>query len=193
MADPVLTPELALNCNSDVPVDLWVAIGWDQANSDVADWLDRVTWSKVSGVLTVRAQPAQREVLVLSTEESAIPELGGVVAFHVWQAGKSSEADGAFSLQWTGYAGKVITLYLDDFGTQWQPNTIVAEGDIVYPPVWNGWQYECVGTGTTGATEPAWWHDEGSTSFSGTAAFKARQYLPALADGPITPYHWTEQ
>jgi hypothetical protein len=192
MADPVLTPELALNCNSDVPADLWVAIAWDQANSDVADWLDRILWSKVSGTLTVRTLPAQREVLVLGIEEVAIPELNNAIGRHIWANGRSS-ADGSFLLQWSGYQGDVITLYLDDFGTQWQPNTTCAEGDIVYPSVWNGWQYECIAVGTTDSIEPIWWHDEGSTSFSGTAAFKARQYLPALADGPITPYQWTEQ
>ena len=192
MADPVLTPELAINCNSDIPADLWVAIAWDQANSDVADWLDRVTWSQVSGTLTVRGAPAAREVLVLATTEANIPELG-IIGYHVWANGVSSAVDGTFTLQWTGYVGDVITLYLDDFGTQWQSNTTYAEGAIVYPSIWNGWQYECVATGTTDATEPTWWHDEGSTSFSGTATFKARQYLPALADGPITPYQWTEQ
>lgn len=192
MADPVLTPEIALNCNSDVSADLWVAIQWDQANSDVADWLDRILWSKVSGTLTVRTLPAQREVLVLGVEELAIPELNNAIGRHIWASGRSS-SDGSFFLQWSGYQGDVITLYLDDFGTQWQPNTTCAEGDIVYPSVWNGWQYECIAVGTTDSIEPIWWHDEGSTSFSGTAAFKARQYLPALADGPITPYQWTEQ
>ena len=192
MADPVLTPELALNCNSDVPADLWVAIQWDQANSDVADWLDRILWSKVSGTLTTRSLPAQKEVLVLGVEEIAIPELNNAIGRHIWASGLSS-ADGSFLLQWSGYHGDVITLYLDDFGSQWQPNTTYAEGAIVYPSVWNGWQYECISVGTTGNSEPVWWHDEGSTSFSGTAAFKARQYLPALADGPITPYQWTEQ
>jgi len=192
MAEPVLTPELALNCNSDVASDLWVAIAWDQANSDVADWLDRIIWAKVSGSVTVRAQPAKREVLVLSAVKSAIPELNDIIDHHVWSSGVSA-ADGSFLLQWKGYLGDVITLYLDDFGTQWQPNTTYAEGDIVYPSVWNGWQYECVATGTTSSIEPTWWHDEGSTGFSGTATFKARQYLPALADGPITPYQWTEQ
>lgn len=193
MAEPALTPELALNCNSDVPADLWVAIAWDQANSDVADWLDRITWSKVSGALTVRGAPAARDVLVLSVTESVIAELGNITGYHIWANGISSAIDGTFSLQWTGYVGDVITIYLDEFGTQWQPNTTYAEGAIVLPSVWNGWQYECVATGTTGDTEPTWWHDEGSTSFSGTATFKARQYLPALADGPITPYQWTEQ
>ena len=192
MADPVLTPELALNCNSDVSSNLWLSTTWDQVNSDVADWLDRIQWSKVSGTLTTRSLPAQKEVLVLGVEEIAIPELNNAIGRHIWASGLSS-ADGSFLLQWSGYLGDVITLYLDDFGTQWQPNTAYAEGDIVYPSVWNGWQYECIAVGTTDSIEPIWWHDEGSTSFSGTAAFKARQYLPALADGPITPYQWTEQ
>lgn len=192
MANPVLTPELTLNCNSDVAADLWVAIQWDQANSDVADWLDRVIWSKVSGTLTVRTLPAQREVLVLGVEEVAIPELNNAIGRHIWASGLSS-SDGSFLLQWSGYLGDVITLYLDDFGAQWQPNNAYAEGDIVYPSVWNGWQYECISVGTTGNSEPIWWHDEGSTSFSGTATFKARQYLASLADGPLSPYQWTEQ
>lgn len=192
MAEPVLTPDLALNCSSDVSSDIWLSTTWDQVNSDVADWLDRILWSKVSGTLTVRTLPAQREVLVLGVEEVAIPELNNAIGRHIWANGRSS-ADGSFLLQWSGYQGDVIALYLDDFGAQWQPNTAYAEGDIVYPSVWNGWQYECIAVGTTDSIEPIWWHDEGSTSFSGTAAFKARQYLPALADGPITPHQWTEQ
>ncbi len=192
MSDPVLYSLLSLSADSDVPANPWALSPWNFADSDVNDWLDRILWSKVSGTLTVRTLPAHSEVLVLGVEEVAIPELNNAIGRHIWASGLSS-ADGSFLLQWSGYQGDVIALYLDDFGTQWQPNTTYAEGDIVYPSVWNGWQYECVAAGTTDATEPTWWHDEGSTSFSGTATFKARQYLPALADGPITPHQWTEQ
>lgn len=156
-------------------------------------WWTEVTKQKVAGTLTIRGINSSREILVIGATEAAIPELNNTVGYHVWGAGKSDASTGAFSIEWSDYSAPVITLYLDDFGSQWQPNTTYAEGAIVYPSIWNGWQYECVATGTTGATEPAWWHDEGSTGFSGTATFKARQYLPALADGPITPYQWTEQ
>lgn len=156
-------------------------------------WWTEVTKQKVAGTLTIRGINSSREILVIGATEAAIPEMNNAVGYHVWGAGKSNASTGTFSIEWSDYSAPVITVYLDDFGTQWQPNTTYAEGAIVYPSVWNGWQYECVATGTTDDTEPAWWHDEGSTSFSGTATFKARQYLPALADGPITPYQWTEQ
>lgn len=156
-------------------------------------WWTEVTKQKIAGTLTIRGINASREILVISTTETAIPELNNAIGYHVWGSDKSDPSTGEFSIEWAGYSGPVIALYLDDFGTQWQKNTTYAEGDIVYPSIWNGWQYECIATGTTDDAEPTWWHDEGSTSFSGTATFKARQYLPALADGPIIPYQWTEQ
>lgn len=191
MSEPVLTPELALNCNSDISSELWIAIAWDQANSDVADWQEHTYWSKIAGQLSVRSQPARREIVVLSAAAAAIAELNNAFGYQVL-ADSRSAADGSFSMQWSGYQSDVITLYLDDFGVQWQPNTAHAEGDIVFPSIWSGWQYECVNVGVTGSSEPEWWRDEGETGFSGTAVFKARQYLPALADGPLTPYQWSE-
>lgn len=191
MSDSVLFPDLWQDCSSDVSGDSWLATSWDQANSDVTDWLDRTLWSMVSGQLTVRGVSASREILVLSVNQSPIQLRGNVFDYHVW-ANSVSGADGSFDLQWDGYAGNVIVMYLDDLGLEWQPETSYVEGDLIYPSVWNGWQYECVAAGTTDSTEPSWWQDEGATAFSGTAAFKARQYLPALADGPITPYQWSE-
>lgn len=190
MGSPLLTLALATNCNSDVVSGQLVSLSWDMANSNVADWQERITWSKVSGLIKVRGDAAQREVLVLNTEP--IEQLGLGVGYHILISGKSDK-NGEFSLQWEGYYGDVITLYLDDIGEPWQPNTTYAEGTLLYPSVWNGLQYECVDAGVTGSIEPTWWHTEGGSGKSGTATFLARQYLPALADGPIIPYQWTEQ
>lgn len=189
MGSPVLTPSLAITCSSDVSTEQLMSLPWDMANSDVADWQGRIVWSKIAGSLSIRGEPAEREVLVLNAKLADFDGLGA--GYHVLASGTSG-ANGEFSLQWDGYSGDVITVYLDDLGGEWQQNTLYAEGSLVYPSLWNGMQYQCVDAGITGSTEPIWWHTEGSSGKSGTATFVARQYLPALADGPITPYQWTE-
>ena len=186
MADPVLYPLLALSADSDVSADVWALSPWNAADSDVADWPDSVVLSKVSGQLLARGIPVSREILVLSAEPTPIHNRGDIVDYHVL-ANVVSGSDGSFEIQWSDYTGNVVVIYLDDLGSLWLPDTGYIVGDIVYPTIWNGWQYECVTAGTTDSAEPLWWHDEESTGWSGSAVFKARQYLPAIADGPLAP------
>ena len=183
MREPVLTADLAYHCDSDVADMPWMGKAWDQVSSDSVSWIDPVIRYKVAGMLTVNGQPAKREIIVLGADDAAGYQVLG---------DDISAANGKFEISWSDYGGAVIPIYLDDFGVMWQPTQMVAVGEIVYPTQWNGWQFECITAGVTGSSEPAWWYEDGHTGLSGTATFKARQYLPPLADGPLSPYQLSE-
>lgn len=183
MSEPALTADLAYHCDSDVADTPWMGKAWDLASSDSISWLDPVIRYKIAGTLTVNGKPAKREIIVLGADEAAGYQVLGDA---------TSATSGNFEISWSDYGGAVIPIYLDDFGSMWQPTQPRVVGDIVYPTHWNGWQFECITAGVTGSSEPVWWYEDGHTGLSGTATFKARQYLPALADGPILPYQLSE-
>lgn len=174
-----LTSGLALACDSDVSDIPYVAIAWDAASSNVPDWEEKVYVGRVKGSVQIDSAPARRDIVVLSAP--------AILSGHaVLQSGLPA-ADGTFNLSWPTYTGPVLVMMLDDLGVAWQANTAYAQGDLIYPPTWNGWQYQCVNPGTSSNIEPSWWSGEGQTAFIGTATFVARQYLAAQAHGPLTP------
>jgi hypothetical protein len=60
-------------------------------------------------------------------------------------------------------------------GALWQASHSYSIGDAVYPSTRNGFMYECVTAGDSGATEPAPWATiEGGTTADNTAVWAAR-------------------
>ncbi len=178
MSSPYLTPELALNCNSDVSDIPYVAIPWESANSDVPDWIDKVYVGRILGTVRIDGTPAQREVVVVSAQTEGAAVLASVMP---------QASTGAYDVSWNHYTGSVLAMLLDDLGTEWAPDTIYQQGAVIYPRAWNGWQYDCVSGGTGPTDEPAWWAGEGVTAIIGSATFRARQYIPAQVHGLIQP------
>lgn len=178
MSEPYLTPGLALNCSSNVNDNPYVATPWNTANSDVPDWIEKVYVGRIMGTVRVDGIPAQREIVVVSAQT----EVAAVLATAVPLA-----STGAFDVSWNNYTGPVLAMMLDDLGRAWAPDTLYQQGALIYPIVWNGWQYECVSGGTGPTDEPDWWAGEGVTAIIGSATFRARQYIPAQVHGLIQP------
>ncbi len=178
MSSPYLTPELALTCNSDVSDIPYAAIQWSTVNSNVPDWIEKVYVGRILGTVRIDGNPAQRDVVVVSAQTEGAAVLA---------AAASSASAGAYDISWNTYTGPVLAMLLDDLGTEWAPDTLYQQGTVIYPRAWSGWQYECVSGGTGPTDEPTWWVGEGVTAIIGTAAFKARQYIPAQAHGLIQP------
>jgi hypothetical protein len=167
-----LYPLKGIQADSDV--SLYSFPAWNAANSDAPDWANTSSRYLIHGAVTIDGEPSVRDIVLIS---STTELLGDV---------KSSN-DGSFDFIWTDNPAPVIVLMLDDLGTAWTPDTQFAQGAIIYPSVWSGWQYECINPGLGPADEPTWWVGEGVTAIIGTATFRARQYIPAQAHGPRQP------
>lgn len=179
MSGPYLTPALAINCDSDAPGTICIAIPWNTASSDVPDWVEMVYIGRVTGISMVDAKAAQMEICVITAPAD-------LVGYAVLTSGLPT-ADGYFNLSWETYLDLVLVIRLSALGTQWRADMTHGQGDIIYPPIWTGWQYECIAPGAGAAIEPAWWVGEGVTAQVGSATFAARQYIPAQVVGPIKP------
>lgn len=141
----------------------------------VISWGVTQRYSYVSGSVIIDGEPEIRSVMALSVSARQI----------VAQA--VSSLMGAFDLKWQGDTGNVICIMLDDLGKVWSPDTMYQHGSVIYPITWSGWQYECINPGIGPSDEPTWWAGEGVTATIGSATFKARQYIPAMAHGPVKP------
>lgn len=178
MSGPYLTLGLAINCDSDAPVAIGIAIPWNTANSDVPDWIEKVYVGRILGAVCIDGNPAPREIVVVSAQTEGAAVLASAA---------SSSSTGAYDISWNTYTGPVLAMLLDDLGVEWAPDTTYQQGTVIYPRAWNGWQYECVSGGSGPTNEPTWWAGEGVTAIIGTATFKARQYISAQAHGLIQP------
>ncbi len=146
---------------------------------DVSDWQERTITGRVAGVVTVRNIGRARDVLVLSAElvDGQYQVLAEVI----------SGGDGAFAAEWLTYQGQVLVVGLSQYGEAWQAERIYQVGEAVSPTEWNGFMYVCEQPGTAGNEEPVWPLAEEAAVFVGSAVFRARQYLPIVAHGPLQP------
>lgn len=76
-------------------------------------------------------------------------------------------------------------------GILWTLETAIDLGTVVYPPTPNGFVYECIVAGTTGALEPAWSTTQDATFTDGTAEWKTHENY-ALANAPLVPGDFTK-
>lgn len=99
-----------------------------------------------------------------------------------------SGVQGEFRVDTQFYGGGDVFSFASDFpGVTWRSNLVLGVGDRVRPSVNNGYVYEVVGSGNTGATEPTWWADsgDGTEGAIGTATAKARPYYQPVGHGPL--------
>lgn len=178
MGAPYFNTELGLSSNSNVSDIAVMPIAWNQATTNAVDWVEKVYIGRILGTVRIDGNPAQRDVVVVSAQIEGAAVLASAA---------SSASTGAYDISWNTYTGPVLALLLDDLGAEWAPDTLYQQGTVIYPRVWNGWQYECVSGGTGPTDEPTWWAGEGVTAIIGTATFKARQYISAQAHGLIQP------
>jgi hypothetical protein len=166
-----LYPLKGIQADSDASLYLFPL--WNLVNSDVPDWSSTSSRYLVHGQVMIDGEPSVRDIVLISSTTELL--------------GNVKSDNGSFDFIWTDNSAPVVVIMLDDLGTAWTPDTQFLEGSIIYPPVWNGWQYECINPGLGPTDEPTWWAGEGVTAIIGTATFKARQYIPAQVHGLIQP------
>ena len=121
---------------------------------------------------------ANAEVVVFEKRTSGYVAMGSAY----------SNAVGEFRVETEIYGGEDIFAFAVDFpGAVWQPNIELGAGNKIRPTVNNGYVYEIVTAGNSGATEPTWWADagDGSEGAIGGATAKARPYYQPVGHGPL--------
>lgn len=106
----------------------------------------------------------------------------------VAQGSSYSNELGEFLVNTDVYGGGDIFAFAADFpGVIWQAGIMLNIGDRIRPTVNNGYVYEIVTAGNSGATEPTWWADEGDGTEGsiGSATAKARPYYQPVGHGPL--------
>lgn len=126
---------------------------------------------------TVRAL-ANAEVLVFEKRVAGYVSMGSAL----------SNAVGEFRVNTEVYGGGDIFAFAADFpGFVWQPGIELAVGSKIRPTANNGYVYEVITPGNSGATEPQWWADagDGTEGTIGGATAKARPYYQPVGHGPL--------
>ena len=99
-----------------------------------------------------------------------------------------SNSVGEFRVETEVYGGGDVFAFAADFpGVIWSPGTALNLGDRLRPPTNNGYVYEIVEAGVSGAIEPEWWADQGdgTEAYVGTARARARPYYQPVGHGPL--------
>lgn len=65
----------------------------------------------------------------------------------------------------------------------WVASTVYSLGDLVHPPDNNGFIYECVAAGTSGATEPVWAILQDDEFTDGTVTWKCHENYSLIQTG----------
>ena len=83
-------------------------------------------------------------------------------------------------------AGAPTTYYQCVHPNMWEASTVYVAGDLIRPPVANGFIYECTVGGTTSATNPGWGTAQDQTFTDGTVTWKTHINI-ALVNAPRVP------
>lgn len=131
----------------------------------------------VDAVVKVSGEPADREILVVERKLDGDWRVAG---------NGVTGPDGSVTLDLDYVDGALYALGLDDFGTPFAPNLVVAVGRRIRPSVFAGVLYEVTEAGVLPSTEPAWWPitTEGSRDL-GTARAVAVRYFAPIGRGPF--------
>lgn len=141
---------------------------------------------KINGVVEINGAPAARTVIAISADK--LDPGDGSLDHIVMGSAISSAVDGSYEIN-SDYSGLSFVIALDEYGVEYKNNAVHQIGDRIHPITPNGHTYVCTAPGTSGATEPAWWVDEGgnTTGAVGTATFEAHIHYRPLAHGPVQP------
>ena len=130
--------------------------------------------------------PTLGTVRPLANSEVAVFERRGDAYVAMGRA--LSNAVGEFRVETQVYGGGDVFAFAADFpGVTWAPGVALNLGERLRPTMNNGYVYEIVEAGVSGATEPAWWADQGdgTEGYIGTARAKARPYYQPVGHGPL--------
>lgn len=130
--------------------------------------------------------PALGTVRPLANSEVSVFERRGDAYVAMGRA--LSNAVGEFRVETQVYGGGDVFAFSTDFpGVVWSPGAALNLGNRLRPTTNNGYVYEIVEAGVSGAIEPAWWADQGdgTEGYIGTARAKARPYYQPVGHGPL--------
>lgn len=130
--------------------------------------------------------PTLGTVRPLANSEVAVFERRGDTYVAMGRA--LSNAVGEFRVETQVYGGGDVFAFAADFpGVIWSPGVELNLGNRLRPTTNNGYVYEIVEAGVSGATEPAWWADQGdgTEGYIGTARARARPYYQPVGHGPL--------
>ncbi|WP_395504655.1 hypothetical protein [Ectopseudomonas hydrolytica] len=130
--------------------------------------------------------PTLGTVRPLANSEVAVFERRGDAYVAMGRA--LSNAVGEFRVETQVYGGGDVFAFAADFlGVIWSPGVELNLGNRLRPTTNNGYVYEIVEAGVSGATEPAWWADQGdgTEGYIGTARARARPYYQPVGHGPL--------
>ncbi|AMO56116.1 hypothetical protein GZ77_04715 [Endozoicomonas montiporae] len=130
---------------------------------------------QVSGTIYENDSPSEKDVLACTWETGEL------------LARSRSNSAGDYHLIWDNYDKEVLVVALDDWGAEWQPDTLYQTGDIIRPTYFTGYVYECTVSGTSNSAEPQWWIEAEEQQAVGTAQFKVKPFNRPLAHAPVTP------
>jgi len=145
--------------------------------------------SQVSGVVQIDSAPAERTVRAFGYEPTTHQLDGNTVNLSksLGQA-TSDPSTGEYTLDLLGgYDQQVFVVAFDNYGADFEPDLAVSVGDRIHPSTPNGYVWECVGSGTLPADEPAWIVDTETAQTYGTASMIAVKFWRAMVHGPVTP------
>lgn len=80
-----------------------------------------------------------------------------------------------------------MTFSSQRYGIAWTTGITLSEGDTVHPTTPNGYFYEALTAGNTGAVEPVWTTDESTTIIDGGITWQPRILLKPEIQGYVTP------
>lgn len=144
--------------------------------SQYVNWYDRTTVSKVEGFVTLDENPIIMKVVIV-TNHYTTPSIVAVT---------KSDIDGFYSVAIPNQT-PVMVFTMQDYGDAWTDLTAITIGDTVHPTTPNGYFYEALTAGNTGAVEPVWTTDESVTIIDGGITWQPRILLKPEMQGYVTP------
>lgn len=136
----------------------------------------------LAGVLPAQVRvdslPAARQIVAVERQTDGTWRIAG--------SGASDESGLAELLIQAQYQSDIYALAIDEWGSKWAANMVVAVGDLVRPSSFVGWLYRVTQAGTLPVSEPDWWNSAAlGPQPVGTATLEAVRYYRPLAHGPL--------
>lgn len=126
----------------------------------------------------VDSMPAARQIVAVERQTDGTWRIAG--------SGASDENGLAELLIQAQYQSDIYALAIDEWGSKWEANMVVAVGELVRPTSFVGWLYRATQAGTLPAAEPEWWNSAAiGPQPSGTATLEAVRYYRPLVHGPL--------
>ncbi|MBY6070591.1 LamG domain-containing protein [Marinobacter salsuginis] len=145
--------------------------------------------SKVSGVVQIDGNPAERTVRAFGYDPTAHQIDGETLNLSKSLGHATSDPEtGAYTIDLlAGYDKRIFVVAFDDYGADFTPDKALSVGDRVHPTTPNGHVWECTGAGALPSEEPTWIVDTETAQLYGTASMIAKPFYRPMVHGPVSP------